>query len=52
MVRALVVMLVLVVVGTGAFFGWRSQHRTDAEAMMGQVQDVIDQAKSLLPASN
>lgn len=52
MVRGLVVMLILVVAGTGAFFGWRSQHRTDAEALVSQVQDMVDSAMAMLPTSD
>ncbi len=44
MVRSFVIMLILVVVGTGAFLGWQSQHRTEAEALIGQAHDVVDSA--------
>ncbi len=44
MARFFAVMLILVVVGTAAFFGWRSQHRTEVDALYGQAQEAFSNA--------
>lgn len=48
MVRFLVVLLILVVAGTGAFFGWQSQHRTEAEALLDQAHATVENAVSAI----
>ena len=50
MVRCLVVMLILIVAGTGAFFGWRSSHRTEADAVWAQADASIHSAIAMLPS--
>ena len=52
MVRFFAVMLILVVVGTAAFFGWRSQHRTEADAFYDQAQATVGNAVATVMPSD
>ncbi|MEI9902756.1 MAG: hypothetical protein WDN06_01315 [Asticcacaulis sp.] len=44
MIRCFVVTLILAVIGTGAYFGWQSQHRTEASALYDEAQATVQDA--------
>ncbi len=51
MIRFLAVILILIVAGTAAFFGWRSQHRTEAEAFYDEASTTVQNAiANLMPS--